>query len=295
MGKKREMDIGKSFAELIGIMERLRGEEGCPWDREQTHHSLKPFLVEETYEFLEAVDGENPEEMVEELGDLLLQIVFHCQIASEQRRFDAAQVISVLKKKLIRRHPHVFSNRHLPDAQSVLRHWVKAKAQEREMEESPASLGNLPKGMPALTRAQRVGDRASHLGFDWPEIRPVWDKVEEELGELHRAVASGAKRRVAAEVGDLLFTLVNLCRFLDVEAEEALRESLDRFMDRFEYTQDQIRHQGKTLGEISLEDMDVIWEEAKKKTAASPSRSRGGKRKAPAGQKRAIRKHPTKS
>ena len=291
MRKKRKTPTGDGFAELIGIMRRLRGSDGCPWDKEQTHRSLKPYLLEETYEFLEAIDGGDAEEMAEELGDLLLQILFHCQIASEEGRFDADRVLSSLKNKLIRRHPHVFSNRSLPDAKSVSRHWIKVKAREQPTKAPSALLGNLPKGMPALTRAQRLGERASQLGFDWPEMRPVWDKVQEELGELQEAVASAEKPRVAAEIGDLFFALVNLCRFLEIEAEDALRESLGRFMDRFEYTERQIRRRGKTLLESSFEEVDAAWEDAKKRTARD---SRGRPGKTSARKRRRLKKRSTR-
>lgn len=298
MVMKQETDLGKRFTELIGIMARLRGKEGCPWDREQTHLSLKPFLLEETYELLEAIEGEDSREMEEELGDLLLQILFHCQIASEQGRFTADRVLSLLQDKLIRRHPHVFSDGHLPDSQSVLRQWVKAKAQEGGNKDTPSLLGKLPKGMPALARSQRLGERASHLGFDWPETNQVWVKVEEELKELQVAIASGKKPQMKEELGDLLFSLVNLCRFLDIEAEEALHQSLNRFVDRFHYIEKQIRRRGKELTESSFEEMDSLWEEAKVKTShgvtsGSPKRV-GTNRISGPRKKKAVRKGPAK-
>lgn len=296
---KQEKDVGKRFTELIGIMARLRGKEGCPWDREQTHLSLQPFLLEETYELLEAIEGEDSKAMAEELGDLLLQILFHCQIASEQGRFTADRVLSLLREKLIRRHPHVFSDGHLPDSQSVLHYWVKAKAQEEGTKRSPSLLGKLPKGMPALARSQRLGERASHLGFDWPETNQVWVKVEEELKELQGAIASGKKTQIKAELGDLLFSLVNVCRFLDIEAEEALHQSLNRFVDRFHYIERTIRRRGRTLDESSFEEMDSLWEEAKEKTTPSvksgtPKRP-GTNRISRPRRNRAVRKGPAKS
>lgn len=252
--------IGESFSELVTIMAELRGERGCPWDKKQTHSSLKPFLLEEAYELLEAIDRGNPEKLEEELGDLLHQIVFHCQIASEDGRFDAGDVLRRLKEKITRRHPHVFSDRHLPDTETVLRHWMKAKAEENQA----SSLGDLPRSMPALARAQRTGERASYFGFDWPGPEEVWTKVEEELSELKKAMASGAKGRIREEMGDLLFCLANLARFFDLQAEEALSEATDRFLARFAHIERRIREQGKTLSEASLKEMDALWDEAKK-------------------------------
>ncbi len=290
---KHEKDVGEAFADLVQIMARLRGENGCPWDREQSHRSLKPFLVEEAYELLEAIDGEDPKEMEEELGDVLLQILFHCQIASEQDRFDVVNVLTHLREKLIRRHPHVFSDSYLPDSQSVLRNWVKAKAQERKDKENSSPLGKLPKEMPALMRAQRVGERAAHLGFDWTETKHVWDKVEEELGELRMAIASRRKDRVMSELGDVLLTLVSLSRFLKFEAEEALTQSLDRFVERFHYLEKDIRNRGKTILESSADDLDALWKVAKKnrstmgkKPLSSPSTASKRKRSVKKGRSR---------
>ncbi len=287
---EQETGAGQSFTELIQIMARLRGENGCPWDKEQTHLSLKPFLLEETYELLEAIEGADSREMEEELGDLLLQILFHCQIASEEGLFNAEKVLSCLREKLIRRHPHVFSDHHLPDSNSVLRYWVKAKAQEKGPDEGPSLLGRLPKGMPALARAQRVGERTSHLGFDWSETKQVWEKIEEEMGELQSAISSRDKSSITMEMGDLLFSLVNLCRFFEIEAEEALHQSLNRFAERFLYIEQKIRQKGKTLAEIPFEEMDALWEEAKKTTAPAAKKERGTSRTATLRRKRPVRK-----
>ncbi|NIO07497.1 MAG: nucleoside triphosphate pyrophosphohydrolase, partial [Deltaproteobacteria bacterium] len=198
---KKKPDAGKVFAELTSIMARLRGKDGCPWDREQTHASLKRFLLEETYELLEAIDGNHAEEMEEELGDLMIQFLFHCQIASEKGRFDAGSVLVKLKDKLLRRHPHVFSNHHLPDAEAVRQHWARLKTNENVRGGNTNSLGNLPRTMPALARAQRLGERASHFGFDWPEIIEVWKKVEEEMGELKTVMSADKKNRIEEEMG----------------------------------------------------------------------------------------------
>ena len=285
---KKKPDAGKRFTELTGIMARLRGNDGCPWDKEQTHTSLKRYLLEETYELLEAIEKNQTEEMEEELGDLLLQILFHCQIASEQGRFNSERVLSRLKDKLIRRHPHVFSDHHLPDSEAVLQHWVRAKAKEKGTDGESHSLGNLPKAMPALARAQRTGERASHFGLDWPGPDQVWVKIEEELGELKSAASSRHKGPIAEEMGDVFFSLVNLCRFLDIEAEESLSQCINRFTQRFSYMEKHLQKRGRSFAETSLEELDVIWEKAKKglrqKNLESPHSS-----------KPAIKKRSTKS
>lgn len=257
-------EVGKTFSELVAIMARLRGEGGCPWDKEQTHLSLKPFLLEETYELLEAIDQENSQELAEELGDLLHQIIFHCQIAAEEDQFTVEEVICRLVEKMKQRHPHVFSDRHLSDSNAVLQHWVKAKAEKNRARKSTSALGDLPRAMPALARAQTLTERASLLGFDWPKVEQVWGKLEEELAELKTAVSSGDKGHTSEEMGDVLFSLVNLCRFTNLNAEDALARCVDRFLKRFAHIETRIREKGKTLAETSLDEMDSLWEEAKK-------------------------------
>ena len=257
-------DAAKGLREVMAIVARLRGEQGCPWDREQTHISLKPALLEETYELLEAIERGDAKELEEELGDLLLQVVFHCQIASEQRRFTLGDVVSGIKGKLIRRHPHVFADRALADADAVLRQRASIKAKERKASGSTSSLGDLPRAMPALARAQRITERASYVGFDWPHLKEVWDKVEEEMRELKSAAKSGDKNRLREEIGDLFFSLVNLARFLDLQAEEALAQATDRFLRRFAHIESRLRKQGRSAEEASLREMDALWEEAKR-------------------------------
>lgn len=253
------------FGELLEVMARLRSETGCPWDKEQTHLSLKPCLLEETYELLDALDGGDPQKLSEELGDVLLQVVFHSQIAAEEGKFAAKDVIAQLTEKLIRRHPYVFAGEPLPeDTASVLKQRLQIKASEKKDGESTSALGNVPKAMPALARAQSITRRAAHLGFDWPNINPVWEKVSEELNELKTAVASGDKKRTGEELGDLLFSLVNLSRFLDVEAEEVLAQTNDRFVRRFYYIETKLKAANRNFDQSSLEEMDRLWEEAKK-------------------------------
>ncbi len=253
---------GEKFRELLDVMAQLRGERGCPWDKEQSHASLKPFLREESHELLDALDSQDAQKIREELGDLLHQIVFHCQIAAENGCFSAADVVSDLKDKMLRRHPHVFSTDPLSDSDSVLRQWTQIKSQERP-DEPKSALGNLPKLMPALARAQTITDRASRAGFDWPTVEPVWDKINEELAELRAACSSGDKTRVAEELGDLFFSLVNLSRFLDLQAEDALSNATERFIERFSYIERQLRKAGKSTHGSSLQEMDRLWEEAK--------------------------------
>lgn len=262
MEKRARADVG--IGEVIAIVTELRGEQGCPWDREQTHVSLKPALLEETYELLEAIEKGDPKELEEELGDLLLQVVFHSQIAAEKGHFTLGEVVSRLKEKLIRRHPHVFEDRIPADTQAVLRQRASIKAQEKGSAKSGSSLGNIPRAMPSLARAQRITERASYVGFDWPATEQVWDKVEEELRELKMASSSENKRRTSEEMGDLFFSLVNLARFYEIEAEDSLAEAVDRFLKRFSHIETRLRERGKTLAEASLEEMDSLWEEAKK-------------------------------
>ena len=257
-------EVEQKFAELLDVMARLCSATGCPWDKEQTHLSLKPCLLEETYELLDALDDGDPKKLKEELGDVLLQVVFHSQIAAEEGRFTAQDVIAQLTEKLIRRHPYVFAGEPLPeDTASVLKQRLQIKAAERKVGESKSALGNVPKAMPALARAQSITRRASHLGFDWPDIEPVWKKIHEEIDELKNAAASGSQARTGEELGDLLFSVVNLARFLDIEAEDVLAQTVDRFTRRFHFIETRLQQEGKSIDQSSLEEMDKLWEEAK--------------------------------
>ena len=262
-GKPKRM--GELFEELVAVMARLRGEGGCPWDREQTHASLKRYALEETYELLEAIDEDDSAAMREELGDVLLQVLFHSQLAGEDRRFAIDEVMTGLRDKLVRRHPHVFGDERATDAGEVLRNWEKVKALEKPKggAQEHSLFTSTPRAMPALARAQRVGDKAAGVGFDWPEVEPVWRKVEEELQELGEAAGTGRADRVEAELGDLLFSVVNLSRFLKVQAEEALAGAIERFQKRFAYIERELAGRGQTVGEASFEEMDALWEEAK--------------------------------
>ena len=254
---------GETFVKLLEIMAQLRGDNGCPWDKEQSHGSLRTFLLEETYELLDALDKGDSAQIREELGDLLHQIIFHCQIAAESGTFTAEDVVRNLKDKMVRRHPHVFSGKALPNSDTVLKQWAKIKATEKDGDTPVSALGNLPRSMPALVRAQTITERASQVGFDWPDLAPVWGKVEEELAELKTACVSGGKQRTGEELGDLLFSLVNLSRFLGVQAEDILAQATERFIKRFSYIENRLHEAGKNPVNSSLEIMDRLWEEAK--------------------------------
>ena len=271
----RRVGTGGLMEGLAAIMARLRSETGCPWDRKQTHSSLKRYLIEESYEVLDAVDSGIPAKLCEELGDVLLQVVFHAQLAAEQGDFDIADVISGISQKLVRRHPHVFGDVKVSGAEEVLVNWEAIKKEERadevRAEETPPSvLDGIPGGLPALLLAQRMQERAARVGFDWPDVGPVWDKIQEELEELRRAIGADAANQVRDELGDVLFTVVNLARFLDVDAEEALRQTAGKFRRRFRYVEKQLATDGQSPGEAGLAVMDGFWEEAKKEEDPDP-------------------------
>ena len=254
------------FGELVQIMARLRGENGCPWDREQTHASIKPYLLEETYEVLESIDENDPAKLEEELGDLALQVVFHAQMADETGLFTIADVLRGINEKLRRRHPHIFGDVKADTAQEVLFNWEQIKKLEREKAQGRASLlDGVPRELPALLRAHRLQEKASRVGFDWNEARQVFQKVEEELAELRAAMESEQPDRMEAELGDLLFSLVNLGRFIAVNPEDALRKTIARFIARFQYIEEELAQRGTAPGQVTLEEMDALWAEAKAK------------------------------
>jgi len=256
---------GEKFERLLGVMAELRGDHGCPWDKEQTHLSLKPCLLEETYELLDALE-DGDAKLREELGDVLLQVVFHSQIAAEEGRFTIKDVVAQLTDKLIRRHPYVFAGEPLPEnSAAVLKQRLQIKASEKKAGESKSALGDVPRTLPALARAQSVSRRAAHLGFEWPDIAQVWDKVEEEMRELKEATASRDKQRMGEELGDLLFTIVNVARFLDIEAEDVLARTIDRFTRRFHHIEAKLNEANKSFEDSSIQEMDHYWEEAKRR------------------------------
>ncbi len=254
---------GTSFEALQAIIAALRAPDGCPWDREQTHASLRPHLMEEAYETLTALDAADPAKMAEEFGDLLLQIVLNAQIASEEGQFNMTDVLRGIYNKIVRRHPHVFGDLKIEDVGGVLKNWEKLKASERETngEAGKGLLDGVPLALPALIQAQEYQDRAARVGFDWPQIEGVLDKIAEEIQEV-KATTNGEE--LADELGDLFFALVNLARWKKVDAESALRAMNMRFKKRFAYVEQGAREQGKKLQEMTLDEMESLWQEAKR-------------------------------
>jgi len=256
-----------AFDELVEVMEKLRGKDGCPWDREQSHESLKPYIIEETYEVLDAIDREDDSELREELGDLLLQIVFHAQIAAEQRRFTMDDVAASIVEKLKRRHPHVFGNVEVEDSREVLRNWEEIKKQEGK----DSVLEGVPDVLPALLKAQRIQEKVGRVGFDWEHIEGAFAKVHEEIDELDRAVKEGDQTGIEDEFGDILFSLVNVARFLNIDAEESLRQTTRKVSKRFQYIEKRIAQKGdRPIEEYSLEELDALWDEAKPDKRGGP-------------------------
>jgi len=252
------------FNDLLKIMEKLRSENGCPWDKEQTHESLRIYMIEETYEVLEALDAKDKGKFCNELGDLLLQIVFHAQIAKENGDFQIDDVTTEVCSKLISRHPHIFGDVKADTAEQVLVNWEAIKKKEKKLKSQTGVLKDVPKNLPALMRSYKVQQKAAQVGFDWDDIKDVFAKVDEELDELKEAHSSKDADRIADELGDVLFSIVNLARFLNVQPELALTSTVNKFIKRFEYVEEQSIKQGKKLEEMSLAEMDELWNEAKK-------------------------------
>ncbi len=249
-----------SFDDLVAIMTRLRGPKGCPWDRKQNHQTLLPYLIEETYEVVDTLHRRDYGALREELGDLLLQVVFHAQLANERKRFGIDDVADVICRKLIARHPHVFGKVKARTADQVLDNWEKIKLSEGRK----SLMDGVPKKMPSLLRAHRLQEKASKVGFDWKRKEEVWQKVVEEIDELHGAEKKRSHDQLEEEFGDLLFALVNYARFLKVNPESALSKSTKKFTKRFQRIEDEIRKRGKKLEHSTLEEMDTIWNEGKK-------------------------------
>lgn len=258
---------GAAFAELCRVMARLRAPGGCPWDQEQTLESLKPYLLEEAYETLEAIEEGTPEDHCEELGDLLLQVVFQAEITQETA-FDVADVADGIREKLIRRHPHVFKDASVAGSKEVVANWEAIKAQERP--DSKGLLDGLPKALPALTRAYRTGEKVAGVGFDWPDSNGPRAKVLEEWNEIEEAISQEQGASVVqSEIGDMLFALVNYSRHLGIDPESALRGTIERFHQRFRYIEAAMKRGGTSIREASLDSLNDLWEEAKSKDATS--------------------------
>lgn len=253
------MPLMTNLEKLIEIMEKLRAK--CPWDREQTRESIKPFLIEETYEVIEAIDEGDPQKIKEELGDLLFQIIFQCQIAKERGEFTIDDVMEQIANKMVSRHPHVFGNAEYKTAEEVLEQWEERKKEEGKQRES--ILEGIPRALPALIKAQRVQSRAAKVGFDWKDINDVLEKLNEELREFREALDKKSQEDIEDELGDIFFSLVNISRFVGVNPEDALRKTISKFISRFRYIEIKAKEMGKNLSEMTLEEMDKLWEEAK--------------------------------
>jgi len=270
------MRIGTELERLAGVMRRLRAPDGCPWDREQDLRSLRPYLVEEAFEVLDEMDrvgaGGPWAPLCEELGDLLFQIVFHAQLAQEQGQFDLADVSRAVADKLERRHPHVFGDAKADTAGEVLADWAKLKAEERRQKHGSEGsvLDGVPLGAPSLLRAERITEKASRIGFDWPDLAGVRAKLDEELAELDEAIASGDRDAKEHELGDVLFSLANLARFIQTPAEDALRQGILRFTSRFQQIEEDLRREGIPFGGATLERMEASWQAAKAAEANVP-------------------------
>jgi tetrapyrrole methylase family protein/MazG family protein/ATP diphosphatase len=259
---------GTTLARLVGVMQRLLGPDGCPWDREQSLETLRKYVLEEACEVIDAIDSRDRAALREELGDLLLQVVFQAELARREGAFAIDDVVEGIVDKLVRRHPHVFGDLSAKDADEVLRNWEKLKAQEKGQR---GVLGGVPRSMPALTRAQRIGEKVSRVGFDWEDRRGSRAKVAEELAELDQAIDLGEPGAIEDEMGDVLFALVNLSRHLDLDAEGALRRTIDKFTTRFAHVEKRVREEHGGWGEagggerhLPLEVLDRYWEEAKR-------------------------------
>jgi MazG family protein len=291
---------GERFERAVAIMARLRGPGGCPWDREQTFDSIKPFTLEETYEVLEAIDNRDWDELTGELGDLLLQVLFYAEMAQEENHFKIDDVLDRLSNKLVNRHPHVFGDVEAKTSADVLRNWEAIKAEEKKKrleaggaksakpeEKLDSVLAGVSKGVPALLEAFKLSSRAAHVGFEWPDVRQLFDKLHEETGELRaeldklpdpnlkppeRGVASSGKQqilpelreRLEDEVGDLFFVMVNIARYLSLDPESALRKTNRKFRNRFQWVEERLREQGKRPAESSLDEMEGLWQESKR-------------------------------
>ena len=254
-----------SLSKLIKITDTLMGEDGCPWDKVQTRESLKPYLVEETYEVLDALDANDPEKIKDELGDLLYQILFHSKISSLKGEFDFRDVIDNLSEKMVRRHPHVFKEGELNTPDQVVKQWEEIKRNEKNQANQKSILDNIPKNLPSLLRAQKLQTKAAKEGFDWDQINDVFDKLDEEIAEFKEAVLKKKSADIQSEIGDIIFVITNIAKFYKIDAEEALRSTNNKFIKRFQYIEQKIEEKGKTLKDSPLEEMERYWQEAKNK------------------------------
>jgi len=272
-------DAMSEIDRLRRIMDRLRGDDGCPWDREQTLASLRTYLVEETYEVLDAIDAGDLPALREELGDLLFQIVFQARVAQEGGHFDLESILKGIGDKIVRRHPHVFGEGRLDSSEQVLQQWEQIKEQERRGRPGSTMFTGVPKPLPALLKARRISSKAARVGFDWPDRDGLWSKVEEEQAELAEALRTGDRDRVAEELGDLLFTLANVARVEHLDPEQALQDANRKFLERFRYVEEGLRAEGKSPAPEHRDRMEALWGEAKlvlRKTSPARTSPSGG-------------------
>lgn len=251
------------ISDLLKIMEILRSPEGCPWDREQTHESIKKSLIEETYEVVEAVNKNDRELLTEELGDVLLQVVFHSQIAKENGEFDFSDVCDGICKKLIERHPHVFGDVSVKDSGEVLENWEQIKSRTKHRKTQTDKMLSVPRELPALMRSAKIQEKAAKVGFDWNDVSGAFDKLSEESEELKAAIRNNDRENMTEELGDLLFSAVNVSRFIGVDAEEALTASADKFLNRFSVVERLANERNTDMKQCSIEELDRLWDEAK--------------------------------
>ena len=254
------------FEDLVEVVRCLRLPDGCPWDKEQTHASIRRDLIEETYEVIEGIDRDDPHLMCEELGDLLMQIVFHTDIENDAGRFTPTDVFDGIVKKMILRHPHVFGDVNADTSEKVLENWDKIKSKEKDRRTVSSKMDAVPPALPALMRAQKIGKAAAKVGFDFDDAEGAAAKIAEESAEVREAMDSGDADRIKEELGDLLFSVVNVCRLLKVDAEEALTASSDKFVRRFRALENELSERNKDFSDCSMAEMDAIWDEIKKKT-----------------------------
>jgi MazG family protein len=266
---------GEKFERLIEIMATLRGPNGCPWDKQQDFNSLKPMLVEEVYEVLEAVENGDFDGISEELGDLLLHVVFHAQLGKEAGKFDINDVIAKISDKLVRRHPHVFGNESASSPEEVIKNWEAIKAQEKAQkltsrtQEQRSLLEGIPSKLPAIHEAHQISSRAARVGFDWPDIEGIFDKLQEEVRELKDEISTPSsnsderRARLEDEIGDMFFVIVNIARYLKIDSESALKRANRKFKSRFQYMESELARNGKTLEQTSFEEMEALWQKAK--------------------------------
>lgn len=253
-----------SLEPLINIMKKLRSPDGCPWDKEQTHNSIKKYIIEEVYEFIEALEENDSEKMKDELGDLLFQIIFHCQMADEKKLFSIYDVIKNSQEKMVRRHPHVFGSIKLERSNEVIDQWEKIKKEEKNHRDRTSILDGVPIHLPSLIRAYKIQKKAAKVGFDWAQAEDIIHKIQEELDETKEALKHNNPEHIKEEIGDLFFSVANLARFLKFDPEELSRKSVDKFINRFKQLETALEKKGEKFKNISIEEMEEIWNKNKK-------------------------------